>query len=239
MNKERREKITEMRKGGFGYKRIAKDIGIPLDTVKSFCRSNKLTGYKGGSKHPTVCRECHQALVQPEKKKPIKFCSSVCRVNWWKKNQSKDNRKTALSIECQGCEKVFMAYEHEHRKYCSHSCYIATRFGEIKMNEKANNEPSCSKTAEHQSENRSVGTSQVARCNPHQTKEIEPLELAEMNYRLSKIVVDYMWHEKLLTNGEQRAAIQLLINQFNPWSAILEPQHSNRGTHVSHGIIYP
>ena len=140
MNNDQREKITELRKDGFGYKRTAKAVGISLDSVKSFCRTHNLTGNMAARMAPKVCRECGRVLVQPEKKKPLKFCNSVCRETWWRENRSKVNKKSAEVMECRGCGKEILAYKHEHRKYCSHSCYITTRFGEMRTNEKANNE---------------------------------------------------------------------------------------------------
>ena len=128
VNAIQKEQITTLRHQGLGYKRVAKALDISVDTVKSFCRNNNLTGVMAAKIQPAVCRECGQALVQPEKKKPLKFCQKSCREAWWKKNRGKVNRKTALPVECQGCGQAFRAYEHEARKYCSHACYIDTRF---------------------------------------------------------------------------------------------------------------
>ena len=128
MDAIQKEQIKVLRQEGLGYKRVAKELNISVDTVKSFCRNNNLAGLMAASAKPSVCRECGQALVQPEKKKTLKFCNSDCRETWWKKNKSKVNKKTAQTIECQGCGKAFLAYKHERRKYCSHSCYIMARF---------------------------------------------------------------------------------------------------------------
>ena len=215
MNLEQKEKIKEMRHNSFGYKRIAKALDIPLDTVKSFCRKNKLAGVRGAIAKPMTCRECGQGLVQPEKKKTIKFCSSVCREVWWSKNRHKVNKKTAQLIVCLGCGKEFLAYEHEHRKYCSHSCYISTRFGKRSMmNEKANNECPRSKTAEYRNEKRPARTSQKAVSSPYQTNEVAKLKQNEMSFQLSKIVIDYLHQEELLTKEEHQAMIQWTLEGF-------------------------
>jgi|GEM_PF-441502 len=212
MNLEQKEKIKEMRHNSFGYKRIAKALDIPLDTVKSFCRNNKLAGVRGAIAKPMTCRECGQGLVQPEKKKTIKFCSSVCREIWWSKNRHKVNKKTAQLIVSLGCGKEFLAYEHEHRKFCSHSCYIFTRFGKMNMmNEKANNESARDKTAEYRNEKRLARTSPKARCIPYQTNEFVKLKQDEMSYRLSKIVIDYLHQKELLTKEEHQAMTQWML----------------------------
>ena len=37
------ERITELRQQGFGYKRIADALSLPLNTVKSFCRRQNIS----------------------------------------------------------------------------------------------------------------------------------------------------------------------------------------------------
>ena len=39
------------------------------------------------------------------------------------------NRKAVYHFVCACCGEPFTAYGNENRKYCSHSCYIAGRFG--------------------------------------------------------------------------------------------------------------
>ena len=43
MTGEQKEKIIRFRSMGRGYADIGKELGIPKDTVKSFCRRNSLT----------------------------------------------------------------------------------------------------------------------------------------------------------------------------------------------------
>ena len=42
MTKEEKSRIIEMRRDGCGYKSIAASLGVPLYTVKTFCRRNAL-----------------------------------------------------------------------------------------------------------------------------------------------------------------------------------------------------
>lgn len=44
MSNEQKEQITKLRDNGAGYTEIANAIGLPVNTVKSFCRRNGLTG---------------------------------------------------------------------------------------------------------------------------------------------------------------------------------------------------
>lgn len=54
MNDEQKQKIISLRRDGAGYGSIATELGISINTVKSFCRRNSLTAPKTG----TVCEEC-------------------------------------------------------------------------------------------------------------------------------------------------------------------------------------
>lgn len=44
MDTTTKQKIIDLRNEGVGYKRIADQLNVPLNTVKSFCRSKGLTG---------------------------------------------------------------------------------------------------------------------------------------------------------------------------------------------------
>ena len=44
MNAAQKERITAMRQSGSGYNEIARVMKLPLNTVKTFCRRNDLTG---------------------------------------------------------------------------------------------------------------------------------------------------------------------------------------------------
>lgn len=129
MTDNQKKQIKALRQSGLGYKKVAQEVGVSVDSVKSYCRNNGLTGVAATqTTNKAICRECGEQLVQPMKQKPLKFCSSKCRENWWRKHKDKAVRKSAVSVTCAGCGKSFTAYEHEKRKYCSHECYVAARF---------------------------------------------------------------------------------------------------------------
>ena len=44
MNAEQKERIARLRDNGAGYTEIANALGLPVNTVKTFCRRNGLTG---------------------------------------------------------------------------------------------------------------------------------------------------------------------------------------------------
>lgn len=130
MTNDQKEKIIRFRRRGYGYADIGRKLDISKDTVKSFCRRN---GLLVSTNQPTedwdICRECGKPLIQQEKRKKQIFCCKSCREKWWKENADKVNQKAIYTFVCARCGKPFTAYGNKNRKYCSHNCYIADRFG--------------------------------------------------------------------------------------------------------------
>lgn len=133
MTGQQKDKIREMREQGCGYTKIASFLGISENTVKSYCRRNNLTGTFGASvvesESQHTCLLCGKPVLQNPGRKEKKFCSAAHRQEWWNSHKFLINPRTAKEYACPTCHKVFRAYEHAHRKYCSHSCYIKGRFG--------------------------------------------------------------------------------------------------------------
>lgn len=123
--------ISNLRAEGFGYKRIAEQMGISENTIKTYCRRNGLGGKAAteeqADKH--VCLYCGVEVEQNPGRKEKKFCSDKCRNKWWNEHLDGVNRKAMYEYECPHCKKLFTVYGNSHRKYCSHECYIADRFG--------------------------------------------------------------------------------------------------------------
>ncbi|HAP5219312.1 TPA: hypothetical protein IUZ03_001581 [Enterococcus faecalis] len=137
MNETQEMKIKELRDQGLGYKRIANQLKLSVDAVKYFCRKNNLTGTVTPmfETRTTSCKECGKSIKQKIGKKAIKFCSATCRKSWWNKNRNQLQIKNGELLACPTCGKQFKAYKQEHRKFCSHQCYIAFRFGRGDHNE--------------------------------------------------------------------------------------------------------
>ena len=134
MTDHQKAQIIKLRATGNGYGKIAKSLGISLNTVKSFCRRNDinentviespitLTG------ETTYCENCGQPIRQIEKQKKKRFCCDKCRNVWWNSHLDQVKRKAVYHFKCLHCCKEFHVYGDKRRKYCSHACYIADRF---------------------------------------------------------------------------------------------------------------
>lgn len=102
-------------------------LGISDNTVRSFCRRN---GLGDAAKNTVACKHCGKLIKIIPKQKPRKFCSDACRTAWWNSHPDCVDRKAVYAYTCSHCGKPFTAYGNKERKYCSHGCYIADRFGE-------------------------------------------------------------------------------------------------------------
>lgn len=128
MTEIEKEKIRFWRCEGLGYKTIAARLHLSENTVKSFCRRNHLAGV-AAAEPVLVCRNCGAPLEQAHKKKQRKFCSASCRYAWWNAHPELIDRRAFYPTVCAHCGREFQSYGNQKRKYCSHACYIAARFG--------------------------------------------------------------------------------------------------------------
>ena len=126
MTDKQKSEITGLRAAGVGYTVIARQMGLPRDTVRSFCRRNGLAGETAGGKEEAAgCPEdgfCREGM-----KKRV-FCSKECREKWWHGHPDKVRQKAVYSFTCAGCGQPFTAYGNAGRKCCSHGCYIRAHF---------------------------------------------------------------------------------------------------------------
>ena len=119
MTQEQKEIITASRKAGVAYGKIAQDLGISINTVKSFCFRNPV------EQAAVRCRQCGKEIRQPPRTRKKSFCSDRCRWDWWNSHPEQVRRKTATHI-CPQCGQSFEA-RVEKQRYCSRSCYAAAR----------------------------------------------------------------------------------------------------------------
>ena len=113
---------------GEGYGRIAAQLQISINTVKSFCRRHSLAARTDGA----VCEQCVKPIAQNPGRKRKRFCCDACRNKWWNAHLNLVKRKAVYTFTCPACGKEFTVYGNSHRKFCSHACYIAYRFGGVR-----------------------------------------------------------------------------------------------------------
>ena len=139
MTEKDKEKIVKLRKQGSGYLAIANALGLSRDCVRKFCKRHSLDGiaetaklnFEEKTQQGSICRRCGNEIKQPERGRPKSFCSDKCRSAWWTENYGSHNfGQTAMhKIICANCGKEFVSYSNKNRKFCSHDCYIKSRFG--------------------------------------------------------------------------------------------------------------
>ena len=117
--------IQRLRMAGESYTSISNKTGMAVGTVKAYCSRQ---GIKPSQDETQKCVSCGLALVSTMNKSKLRrFCSTQCRTRWWDDNRDKRVRRGAVHV-CEHCRKEYTSYNTQS-KYCSHSCYIAQRFG--------------------------------------------------------------------------------------------------------------
>ena len=121
MTESQKKKIIAMRQQKATYTTISETLGIPVGTIKTFCRRNDITTDlpKGKSR----CKNCGEVFISTGKTKPRVFCSDRCKVDWWNNHRAERKSANILLHTCPVCGKKFTAYAGANRKYCSQACY--------------------------------------------------------------------------------------------------------------------
>lgn len=151
MNNQQKQQVQTLRYGGMTYAEIAENLGLSLNTVKSFCRRKGIgvvvrnatvstrdrrpVGDTAESiehlqPRPRFCAQCGMELEQKPKTKPRRFCSGSCRHAWWNNHRDQMKKRAIYYLTCQHCGRDFESYGDSKRKYCSHACYIEARYGQ-------------------------------------------------------------------------------------------------------------
>ena len=129
MTDDQKRRIKQMRGRGMGYAKIADTLGISQNTIRVHCQRNGLTIKKpeplpaDENREKGMCVQCGKALSSEHQ---TRFCSSICRSNWWNNHPEHIKRTCRTFYTCRHCDKRFFSYAK--RKYCSHSCYTRDRF---------------------------------------------------------------------------------------------------------------
>lgn len=131
MTDAQKTEILALRAGNKSYREIAEHLQISVNTVKSYIRRQAIAEDERRRKELgiTMCENCKTEIQQRPGRKHKRFCSDRCRMEWWNNHPNLLNRKAIYEHSCRHCGKEFQAYGNARRKYCSHQCYIADRFG--------------------------------------------------------------------------------------------------------------
>ena len=86
MSKHKQRKLELLRLDGYGPLRISKELGLSVNTVKSYIR-----------RHPfpvnaVYCIQCGSVVKQTPGRKQKKFCSNKCRSQYWNYQYRKRGR---------------------------------------------------------------------------------------------------------------------------------------------------
>ena len=123
MTNAQRRSVRELRREGYGYKKIANELGISVNTVRAFCTRNDI---KRSTSDKQFCKECGKEVPQTPGRRRRLFCSDMCRRKYWSYHRNEMNG--ANEFVCARCGKKFRVYGTTTRKYCSIDCYIQARF---------------------------------------------------------------------------------------------------------------
>lgn len=126
MTAEERKRIERLRRNGNSFSRIAEIMGLSSGSIRMYCRRNGIEPAATDSN--SYCLRCGNELLHKKRGRTALFCSSNCRVLYWRALKTKVKDNNYLHV-CPGCGEEFFAIKPS-RKYCSHGCYINARFGE-------------------------------------------------------------------------------------------------------------
>lgn len=126
MTNEEIKKIKQLQMQGYGYKSIAIEVDLPVNTIKSYCRRHPVS-QKTFIINKGFCQNCGEKIIPSLHCKEKKFCSDKCRVAWWTSHSKGSENKTQKKVVCAYCGKEFISYPSKRRKFCSRTCFANAR----------------------------------------------------------------------------------------------------------------
>ena len=133
MKREDLKQVRSLREAGYSYSKIATILGVPKNSVKSYCNrfGIRLITESSVSDADGVlrCRQCGRQIDHERRTAVKQFCSNECRMRWWNAHRYHTTSKAVGVTYCASCKKAFRSYIGQHRKYCCHKCYVIDRFG--------------------------------------------------------------------------------------------------------------
>lgn len=123
MTNEQKQAIASMRDSGVPITSIAQQLGLSVNTIKSYCKRHSIHSGNQSRKNILFCLQCHTEIPQVAHRKEKKFCSDKCRQLWWAENTALIPRDSQIERICPVCKTLFLSYKSKHRIYCSRTCY--------------------------------------------------------------------------------------------------------------------
>ena len=122
MTTTQKETIKQLREQHIGYTEISKAVGLPVNTIKSYCYRQGLHT-EALLTNADVCKCCGKVIKVKSKTRPRIFCSDKCKNDWWYRNREVRKNENIVEYTCGSCGKRFTDYVHAERKFCSLACY--------------------------------------------------------------------------------------------------------------------
>lgn len=127
MTNEQKMRLEQLRAEGFGYKRMAAELGLSLNTVQSYCRRHP-TEMNAPERLPeNGCLCCGAYLNHTPGARKRKFCSDRCRITWWNAHPEAGAKRKVREVACGFCGVHFFAVGEQTRMYCSRICSARAR----------------------------------------------------------------------------------------------------------------
>ena len=121
------ERIKELQNKGYGYRKIATETGISINTVKSYFKRHTAKNSVVETVVAKTCLHCGKPLTFYFATKEKRFCSDKCRMAWWNAHRSDVQHKTFHKKICPSCGIEFAVYGKKDQTFCSRACFGISR----------------------------------------------------------------------------------------------------------------
>lgn len=121
------ERIKDLQGKGYGYRKIAAETGISVNTVKSYCQRHPVGKEAEKPLVAKHCLHCGEPLVLRYAVKEKRFCNDKCRLAWWNAHRSEVQHKTYHKKICPSCGIEFAVYGKKDQRFCSRACFGISR----------------------------------------------------------------------------------------------------------------
>lgn len=115
------EQVIRLQEAGKGYRTIASELGLSINSVKSWCRRHPVeeTPVNG-------CKQCSAPLIQFPGKRKRFYCSDRCRYLWWAAHPECGGHRVEYKHVCRYCGAEF-TNNRKAAEYCGRSCFAKAR----------------------------------------------------------------------------------------------------------------